>query len=480
MDLSSALAHKHDLQPKNSHHVKVSNSNTVNPHIERWQWTINSNDGSITNAANPTLAISSSKEKDVSLNSNYFALQNPRTQLAIGVEVPASGCANNMPIKLQEMVYGSPNQQFMYLQEQQKIVGLLCPDYVIEVPNGDCAATAGLHLSNVAQTDGRNQWTFVDNDSVIKSVKCPGMFITINGASSEGVETVKFVSGLPDAPRSDNSKTHADTSYTPAQPSTESSWTDNTPPTIGSSIVLASQNSQRYQKWVKEHQFFQPLMGPFSIVNPTNGLAIAVEDGVCSSGMELRAITDDHTNTRQLFYLGQHGAVFSSVCPGLVISADSNNPTDATFDHNLKLQTSRLGQDNLKWKFSNGMVESVRHPGMVIGNTNGILTLGDKAGVTDPSQTWQRINTRLLDVNSDQTMWKQEWTVSFVTPGYDTTSIEKLTQLSEGDSTTCYQPDPAFSASFDDFATGLVIKDASDEDQCRHTREQLGFGKDHP
>ena len=97
------------------------------------------------------------------------------------------------------------------------------------------------------------------------------------------------------------------------------------------------------------------------------------------------------------------------------------------------------------------------------------------------SQTWKRINARLLDLTSDQTTeWKQEWTVSFLTPGYDNTTLDELARLSEGSSTTCYQPNPAFSASFEDFANDLVIQDASDEDQCRHTREQLGFNKDHP
>ena len=40
---------------------------------------------------------------------------------------------------------------------------------------------------------------------------------------------------------------------------------------------------------------------------------------------------------------------------------------------------------------------------------------------------------------------------------------------------TCYEPSDAFSPSFEDFAKDLVIDDAADEDQCRHTREQLGY-----
>ena len=37
-----------------------------------------------------------------------------------------------------------------------------------------------------------------------------------------------------------------------------------------------------------------------------------------------------------------------------------------------------------------------------------------------------------------------------------------------------------YSESFEDFAMPLVIDDAEDEEQCRNTREQLGFDDDHP
>ena len=55
------------------------------------KWAFNT-DGSISNVGCSNLAIHSSKEKDVSLYSTYFALQNPRTQLAIGT--PASSCTD--------------------------------------------------------------------------------------------------------------------------------------------------------------------------------------------------------------------------------------------------------------------------------------------------------------------------------------------------------------------------------------------------
>ena len=89
-----------------------------------------------------------------------------------------------MPIELQEMVYGSPNQQFIYLEEEQKIVSLLCPTFAIAIPDGDCNSTAGLCLSDSAQSNGMNQWSFNEDTSIIESVMCAGKFITIDGASS--------------------------------------------------------------------------------------------------------------------------------------------------------------------------------------------------------------------------------------------------------------------------------------------------------
>ncbi len=622
----------------------------------QWQWNINTTDGSITTLANSNLAISSSKEKDASLNSIYFALQNSRTQLAIGVNLSTDGCSNGMLLELQELAYGSPKQQFMYDKGTRKIVSLMCPDYAIEIPSDDCGATGGLHLSNVDQTDGRNRWSFVDGDSVIESVKCSGKYITLGGASNGGVRrmttlpaaqfasglpsaqpldvgssilssslmsnNIRYVKvslsgqglvlnfaevevfamvngvetdvaqsgtarqsstygpftaekaidgnkagttasrdiihtnqqadpwwmveldqsyvisrivvwnrrdccgarlngalvalldsnqnsikqfvighatnenvidvpadeGLPSAPSSDNNTQTEDETYTPADNSTSTlEWVDNTPPDVGSSIVLASLNSKRYQKWTKEHQLFHPLMGPFSIVNPINRLAIAVADGVCSNRMALQSQTDDHTKRTQMFYLGQHGSIFSAACPGLVITTDSTSSTDGAFDPTIKLQTIQTRKhkeenSHLKWKFSNGRIESVMHQSMVIGGyLNGVLTLEDKT--SSPSQIWKRVNTRVLDLDGDQTTeWKQKWTVSFVAPDYGNATLDELASLSEGNSITWYQPSPApaFCASFEDFAKELVIEDASDEDQCRHTREQLGFDKDHP
>ena len=55
----------------------------------------------------------------------------------------------------------------------------------------------------------------------------------------------------------------------------------------------------------------------------------------------------------------------------------------------------------------------------------------------------------------------------------------KFPEIGGGTSTVCYKTNSAFSASFENFATDLVIEDPSDEDQCRQVREDLGFDKDH-
>ena len=72
----------------------------------------------------------------------------------------------------------------MYNKNVKTIVSLMCPDYAIEVPNGDCDSAAGLHLSNESYTsnDGRNQWSFHGSTNIIESVKCAGMFVTIGDA----------------------------------------------------------------------------------------------------------------------------------------------------------------------------------------------------------------------------------------------------------------------------------------------------------
>ena len=107
-----------------------------------------------------------------------------------------------------------------------------------------------------------------------------------------------------------NDTTYANTTYTPPANYTDYSahhfeWTDDTLPTVGSSLVLSPCKSERYQIWIKMHQVFRPLMGPFSLVNPSNGYAITVEDRMCTTDMSLKASADEHSNKRQYYYLGK-------------------------------------------------------------------------------------------------------------------------------------------------------------------------------
>jgi hypothetical protein len=145
----------------------------------------------------------------------------------------------------------------------------------------------------------------------------------------------------------------------------------------------------------------------------------------------------------------------------------------------LQLETSRLDDEKLKWKFTNGTIESVSYPGMVIAkSTDSGLFLSGSADASNAS--WRRLNTQLLELNSAQakTSWNQEWTASFVTPGDISTTLQEF--FDEQGSKVCYDSNSAFSASFEAFSRGLAIKDATDEEQCRKAREELGFDKDYP
>ena len=211
-------------------------------------------------------------------------------------------------------------------------------------------------------------------------------------------------------------------------------------------------------------------MGPFSIVNPSTGRAVALAGEVCKNGMDLVSQADDYKSERHHFYLGQHGSIFSKMCLGLVISASE--------DGTVKLETSRLDKKHQKWKFAGGEVETVAFPGKVIVANGRTLVLQSNAAT--PRQKWKRINTRLLNLNdSRQTERKQDWTVSFISS--PRAHHKELTHnISDDLVTTCYKPNPAFSTAFDDFAKDLVIDDAADEKQCSRVREELGFEKDHP
>ena len=217
-------------------------------------------------------------------------------------------------------------------------------------------------------------------------------------------------------------------------------------------------------------------MGPFSVVNPNSELAMTVDDGTCSNGLSLSSNADDHTSIRQQFYLGQHGSIFSAQCPGLVLAAD--NSTD---NFSITLEIFQMNQKKLKWKFANGVIESVLKSGMILANNPDDNTMILKSNSTsDSNMKWIRMNTRLLASNSATSGWKQDWKVAFVDPEYKGPSVTEFIQDDTALNAKCYNISSAFSASFDDFAKELVVNDASDEDQCRKVREALGFDKDHP
>ena len=217
-------------------------------------------------------------------------------------------------------------------------------------------------------------------------------------------------------------------------------------------------------------------MGPFSVVNPNSELAMTVDDGTCSNGLSLSSNADDNTSIRQQFYLGQHGSIFSAQCPGLVLAADNSNN-----NFSITLEIFQMNQKKLKWKFANGVIESVLKSGMILANNPDDNTMILKSNSTsDSNMKWIRMNTRLLASNSATSGWKQQWKVTFVDPEYKGPSVAEFIQDDLALNPKCYRVNPAFSASFDGFAKDLVVNDASDEDQCRKVREELGFHKDHP
>ena len=145
-----------------------------------------------------------------------------------------------------------------------------------------------------------------------------------------------------------------------------------------------------------------------------------------------------------------------------------------------QLEVFRINDKKQKWKFTNGTVESVIHPGMVLANNNNAIILNSNSESEDQSSNWIRVNTRLLDSNSATSGWKQQWKASFIDSGYKGPSLDGFIQNDNALSKHCYEMNPAFSASFDNFAKELFVNDPSDEDQCRKVREALGFDRDYP
>eukprot|EP00956_Cyclotella_meneghiniana_P002464 scaffold2838_cov23-Cyclotella_meneghiniana.AAC.2 len=475
-----------------THHMSSNHYAGDLSDLQRWKF--NDTD-KISNVGCPNLAISSSKQKDVSLNSIYFALQNPRTQLAIGIS--EESCEDGMILTMQDLVYGNPNQQFVYSRVDKKIISVTCPEFALTIPSDDCNTTESILMSSEQNVGNRNKWLFKDDKDVIESINCPEKFITIHGASSGGARRLVTRSNnfLKERTQTTNSPSHSpkdpiggppeqeddtkgpNATYNDEPPKGKTEWDPATPPSVGSTVILSDLNAERYQKWTKQRQLLHPLMGPFSVINPNNRQAMTVDDRTCSNGLSLSSSADDYTSIRQQFYLGQHGSIFSAHCPGLVLAAE-----DKTAGHSsVVLEIFQTNQKKLKWKFANGMVESVSNSGMVLASNPADKTMILKDNSTDSDNVnWIRMNTRLLSSNNAIPGWKQDWKVTFVDSEYKEPSVAEFIKRGTAMNAKCYNISSAFSASFDEFAKKLVVNDASDEDQCRKVREALGFDKDYP
>jgi hypothetical protein len=274
-------------------HVSYSN-------LQRWGF---NEDGSISNVACPNLAIATNKERDVSLNSIYFALQNPRSQLAIGVQDCTSGA-----LQMEEMVYGRPSQQFIYNKEAQEIFSLMCPGQMFTIPGGGCNSTDPLFLSNETHNDNRNKWSFNEGTNLIESVKCPNKYVTISAGASSSLSkspssaptsilvasspstqanvlnsvtsptpsmspfdsvirtksskpsTSPTKDNLENAPESDAEKSApTQPPITPIDRNTTSNpnakeWEAIMTPSVGFVLVLSDASTNKYQKWAKLNQ----------------------------------------------------------------------------------------------------------------------------------------------------------------------------------------------------------------------------------
>lgn len=219
-----------------------------------------------------------------------------------------------------------------------------------------------------------------------------------------------------------------------------------------------------YQKWTKTHQKLSILSGPYSLVNADNK-ALSVGDAECADGMKLQLSPDDSRSSAQHFYLGNGGTICSYKCPGLVITAPLNCQQDIV----LSLKTA-TGDDNTKWNFDafSGLISSVKCPELVVAGN--IL----KPSSSPVRQKWRTVNTRLLSASEQG--WNQNWEIIFAEQ-YDKV-LPRVIETNVG--MKCYNASAAYSASFDAFSLGLIIDDATDEDQCRNTREMLGFDRDYP
>jgi hypothetical protein len=228
-----------------------------------------------------------------------------------------------------------------------------------------------------------------------------------------------------------------------------------------------------YQKWIVSRQQFTILSGPFSFVDSAKGLAMSLADDTCALGTALKMQADSYNDKKQQFYLGSSGAMYSVLCPGLEVTASGAGSQ-------LTLQ-SVTREDNSKWNFlSDGSIESFKTGNKIeiVGST---IILEGSALQPNYIPKWNKVNTCLLTTSdaSSSNEWNQNWTVNFV-EAFDGRILGQPYGIGAVGSGTCYSVSEGFSPSFEDFARGLAIDDASDEDQCRKARELLGYDRDYP
>ncbi len=438
------------------------------------QWSFESTHGNIRNLGCPSLQLSAIKDNNSSLVSGYFALENPKSRLSMGIM--GTSCQDGTDIVLQKTLYGRPNQQF-YLDESNKIVSTMCHLLAIGAPSS-CELVSTLKLTSLSEG---GIWQFNSEDQTIESLNCRGMFVAIGNVQTNSIratgygrrlEQVNAAPGIPPA-FDNNTETNQDNFAMPGIPM------------VGASIILSNNSAEQYQLWMQKHERFHHLKGPFSFIK-SSGMAmdfvITNRNGKCAHNLNLEMGIDDYRRSSQQFYLGQFGLIISVRCPGLVISVkDPSGDCNNTAGQVITLQTYEIGKEWAKWKLNNdGSIESVKCPGMFIndGDIDGkLLLLVNRT--TDIS--WRRQNVRFLDpADTLSQEWIQDWEVSFDTTeqGYNITSFQEFS--GSNSVKVCYPPNPAFNRAFDSFALGLVINNAADEDECKATRQGMGFESEHP
>jgi hypothetical protein len=413
--------------------------NPIFPIVSHQQWIFNDN-GNIVSAACSNLKVSSLQESPKTIDSFYFSMMNPATGMAMGIA--SDRCEEGAAVTLQKVVLGNPAQQFVK-RDDGAIISLMCPNMALAVVEEENPLSAGkVKVMQHENCEGEGvsikldlvtgdlasakpySWTFNDDSSIESTFTCPGKVIDVKtGGKLSAVAGALLGVG-----------NHTQDTF---------------------SI---------YQRWTKTHQKLSILSGPHSLVNADNK-ALSVGDAKCADGMQLRLSPDDSRSSAEQFYLGNGGTIFSSKCPGLVITAPPNCQQDIV----LTLKTA-TGDDNTKWNFDafRGSISSVTCPELVvIGN---VL----KPSSSPVMQKWRTVNTRLLPASEQG--WNQNWEVIFAEQ-YDNVLPQAY---GNQPGRKCYNASDAYSASFDAFSLDLIINDATDEDQCQNTREMLGFDRDYP